>query len=558
MSIIRELYPRIVNNPIITREVTARLRRSSSFIQLFFILTLTTYFILTMWSETTRVGYYNPSGGLGAFLLLTNVQYFLIFILVPLFTATTINVEKERATWDILRTSPINIGSILAGKLMGAMLYIWLCLASLAPIVAICVPLGGLSPGFVIQSFFSLTLWVIIVASAGIYSSSVSKRTTEAITQTYMWLFLLFIIIPAVMSFVIARIGWSNQVHLVFLVSPIFMQYLEFLKSMGIPFFGGFWMPFNSEIAFYALHCLLMLGFVCFLLLLACYYASRPERVRKKKNPKPTQDKSLGVTTNSALKPYGRFTVFQKEMRDYFINHKWRAGFSVFGFFFISGLATYVIFRHPFPSRYEFMSGLYWVLLPMFILPYASNLLRTEKDQDTLDILVTTTMPPWKIFIGKWLSAMTISLVHFVAYASIWYATASIRFGFESFIDSKWPLFLALFPFSIIYVSALIISIALYASTQFKSTNNTYMFAFFFGLSIVTGWWVVFFPNEFSSHLGAILSPLILYNHYATFEYSVWIKYFLIQLTLMSIASFFLLYQSSTKLDLLFYKLNKV
>src|SRR5207249_5453117 len=71
----------------------------------------------------------------------------LLSILAPAFSASAMTIEKERRCLDLLLTSPINPNTILIGKYMSSVLYLFLLVISTAPLVSVILWLPGLGRG---------------------------------------------------------------------------------------------------------------------------------------------------------------------------------------------------------------------------------------------------------------------------------------------------------------------------------------------------------------------------------------------------------------------------
>ena len=74
-------------------------------------------------------------------------QYVLMSLVAPTFAAGTISGEKERKTYGMLLASPMRPGAIVLGKLLAALCHLGVLGFGSLPIVMLCLPLGGVSPG---------------------------------------------------------------------------------------------------------------------------------------------------------------------------------------------------------------------------------------------------------------------------------------------------------------------------------------------------------------------------------------------------------------------------
>ena len=67
----------------------------------------------------------------------------LVVVLAPVSTAGSISLEREKQTLDMLAATPINSFAIVAGKLLSALIYVWLLIAASIPLTAVVFVFGG-------------------------------------------------------------------------------------------------------------------------------------------------------------------------------------------------------------------------------------------------------------------------------------------------------------------------------------------------------------------------------------------------------------------------------
>src|SRR6266581_1891289 len=101
---------------LLTKELRLRLRRERTiWVLITYLLVMTLLGFLFI----SRTNIYNSNSvstlGLGLYTLLVFVQLFLIMFITPAFTATSINGEKERQTFDLLLCSLLSAFEAPAG-----------------------------------------------------------------------------------------------------------------------------------------------------------------------------------------------------------------------------------------------------------------------------------------------------------------------------------------------------------------------------------------------------------------------------------------------------------
>jgi ABC-type transport system involved in multi-copper enzyme maturation permease subunit len=135
------------------------------------------------------------------------VQVFLVIFIGPAFTAGAVTGEKERQTYDLLRTTLLTAGSFVRGKLLSALSYVFLLILAAIPLQSIAFLLGGIS---FVELFLSQ---VIVVVSAltfalyGLYCSSAMRTTLAASVVTFAGALFLTLGIPVIVFLFAAVLG---------------------------------------------------------------------------------------------------------------------------------------------------------------------------------------------------------------------------------------------------------------------------------------------------------------------------------------------------------------
>jgi ABC-type transport system involved in multi-copper enzyme maturation permease subunit len=118
--------------------------------------------------------------------LLAVVQLFLIVFIAPAFTATSINGEKERQTFDMLICSRLSSFSLLAGKLVAGLANTFLLIAASLPLFSLVFFFGGVSPAQIINALLVFVFTAIPIGAFGLFCSTFLRRPTVSTAITYM------------------------------------------------------------------------------------------------------------------------------------------------------------------------------------------------------------------------------------------------------------------------------------------------------------------------------------------------------------------------------------
>jgi ABC-type transport system involved in multi-copper enzyme maturation permease subunit len=126
--------------------------------------------------------------GAGIFTSLLMLETLLVVALAPAFTAGAISLEREKQTLDLLTTTPISSLSIVVGKLLSALTYLFILIFASIPMTAVVFVYGGVSPDDVVRGYVVLFATAIGLGSVGLFFSALMKRTQAATIATYFGL----------------------------------------------------------------------------------------------------------------------------------------------------------------------------------------------------------------------------------------------------------------------------------------------------------------------------------------------------------------------------------
>jgi len=123
--------------------------------------------------------------GQAIFALLSVFQLMLVAFLAPAFTTGAISLEREKATLDLLITTPLRPGAIVVGKLLSALAFVLLMILAGIPVSALVLMYGGASSENIVQVQVVLLLSAIGFGVIGLFCSALFKRTQSATVIAY-------------------------------------------------------------------------------------------------------------------------------------------------------------------------------------------------------------------------------------------------------------------------------------------------------------------------------------------------------------------------------------
>ena len=175
---------------LLTKELRLRLRRER-FVWLLIIYLLVMGLLGFGFLQRANVfsggyqGYLLSQIGAQLYALLSFIQLFLIVFIAPAFTATAINGEKERQTFDLLLCSKLSAFSLLAGKLIAGLVNVLLLIAASIPLFSLVYFFGGVSPLQVLISLIIFIMTAIVAGSFSLFCSTLVHRPTASTAAAY-------------------------------------------------------------------------------------------------------------------------------------------------------------------------------------------------------------------------------------------------------------------------------------------------------------------------------------------------------------------------------------
>ena len=300
----RNPFKQMMDNPVILKELRGRMRGRQSFVLLTIYLGLIAVFIVLVYNllGLTSSITWDPSARQGAgkaiFGTVVLLELLLLSFIAPGLTAGAITSERERQTFEILRTTLLSARSLVLGKLSSALSFLFLLIISALPIQSLAFLLGGVGLGEMVASSLMLIVTAVFFCTLGIFFSSFMKRTLTATVASYAVILLSFLIL-VIIFFLIAYIesisyntfgsrGLENILSLLlwFLIStnPLMAAVMSevILVDQQRLFFTNRSLFGSSGLSPLPSPWLIYVGFYLFLtlvlMLLSIYYVKRPDR----------------------------------------------------------------------------------------------------------------------------------------------------------------------------------------------------------------------------------------------------------------------------------------
>lgn len=193
----------LTENPVMQRELLTNLRANRSFVLMLVYQLALASVLLVAYPSGQRVDLSTDSSAarqLVDFFFLG--QYILASLMAPTFAAGAISGEKERKTYEMLLASPLRPWAIVIGKMVASLTHLAVLILASLPIIMLALPLGGVSVYEVLAAYLWLLISIVLFGSIGLACSCGFRRTASSLVVSYL------IILPLV---IIGAVFWRGM-----------------------------------------------------------------------------------------------------------------------------------------------------------------------------------------------------------------------------------------------------------------------------------------------------------------------------------------------------------
>lgn len=178
-------------NPIIVKELRSRMRGSRAFFTITGTLTVLAVCCYGLYRMTMAATQYSttplsPQIGQVLFFGLTFIELIVVAAVVPSVTAGAISGEREKETYEMLLATPLHPASILWGKLVAALGYVFLILFAAVPMGSIVFVFGGVAARDMLKALLVLFIITIMFGVIGLFFSTLFGRSGRATALAYL------------------------------------------------------------------------------------------------------------------------------------------------------------------------------------------------------------------------------------------------------------------------------------------------------------------------------------------------------------------------------------
>ena len=186
-----QFKPSSIVNPVLVKELRSRMRGARAFVILTGVLLLlgavcyALYRIVLATSGYTR-SLLSPQIGQTLFIAIVFLELMMVCFITPTVTAGAISGEREKLTYEMLLATPLRPASILWGKLVSALSYVFLLIFAAVPMASLVFIFGGVAPRDMIKALVILVAVAVMLGMVSIFMSVWLGRTGRATVLSYL------------------------------------------------------------------------------------------------------------------------------------------------------------------------------------------------------------------------------------------------------------------------------------------------------------------------------------------------------------------------------------
>ena len=379
-------------NPVLQHELLANLRRPRAFVLLFAYVTLLGVLVLLAWPRAEVLDMARPVEAQRLVGLFFFGQYLLASLMTPSFAAGAITGEKERLSYEMLLASPLKPISIVIGKLLASMTHLAILMLSSLPIVMLCLPLGGVGIYDVLAAYVAMISTIILYASISLWASSFFGRTASALVVAYL------MILPMV---IVAVMIWNQLAELGnmrFMVAVTVVPITCLAISALLWYRTGLKLLYPSDLGSGGKDAVDLET-----------EARESVGLYIERNEWP--DRLFAPPKRNDFLDEGSNPIYDKEMRSEIFSQGTLMLRLVIQISMVLAIPIMAICLYVLPFLAPWYVG-YVLIFNMLCGPvFSAGTVSSERERQTLDLLLTTLITPWQILWGKLLSGLRVSTV---------------------------------------------------------------------------------------------------------------------------------------------------
>lgn len=382
----------LTQNPVLQYELLSNLRLFRAFVLLFAYVALLGGVVYLAWPQSQTLDFAQPEAAKRLVNLFFFGQYLLASLMTPSFAAGAITGEKERQSYEMLLASPLRPGAIVLGKLLAALCHLAILMISSLPIVMLCLPLGGVSPYEVLAAYVAMISSVALSGMICLWASSYFSRTSASLVVSYLMILPLALVGVLIWN----ALGQLGEMRLLFATTVVPIACLVLA--------AGLW--FNTTRRLLYPHDLGSGGQD-----VVDLETEAREAVGLYIKRDEFPDKLFAPPKRTTLLEDGANPIYEKEMRSEIFAQGTLMLRLVIQISMLLALPIMAVCLYIAP-RFAPWYIAYVVMFNILVGPvFSAGSVCSERERETLDLLLVTLITPWQMLWGKLLSGLRVSSV---------------------------------------------------------------------------------------------------------------------------------------------------
>ena len=383
----------LAENPVLQRELLVNLRTLRSFVLLFLYQLILSGVVYLAWPKEVGLDLTdNPQSTRQLVDLFFLGNFVLASLMTPSFAAGAITGEKERKTFEMLLASPLRPNAIVWGKLVAALTHLGILIFSSLPVVMLCLPLGGVSFYEVLAAYVGMISCVIMFGMISVACGGIFKRTAASLVVSYL------VILPMVMCAIAFWYFTRNFGEARVNVTVALMPGIAMAVSIPLFYSTATRLLYPSDFGSEGREVIDL-----------DREAERAVGLVIQRDQFP--DRLFAPPKRDTLMEDGTNPIYDKEMRSEIFGQgtlMLRLAIQISMIMAIFLMAVFLYVYRPLAPWYI----CYVILFNILVGPvFSAGSVTSERERQTLDLLLTTIITPWQIFWGKLISGLRVSSV---------------------------------------------------------------------------------------------------------------------------------------------------
>ena len=441
----------LVENPVLQRELLVNLRMRRAFVLLFAYVALLSAVVYMAWPQEKKIDMTNPEAAKRLVNLFFLGQYLIASLMAPSFASGTITGEKERKSYEMLLASPLKPGAIVLGKLLASLSHVAILIFSSLPIVMLCLPLGGVSFYEVLAIYLALIISVVTFGMISLACSSYFRRTSASLVVSYL------IILPLAIIGVIVWLQLADQGFFRLMLILTVLPAAALAVCMALFFNTSALLLHPPDVGSEGKEVVDLEQEAQQAVGLVIQRDQFPDRLFAP----PKRDDLMEDDANP---------VYDKEIRSEIFSQGTLMLRLVIQISMLLAIPFMAVCLYIWPQYAPWYIS-YVVMFNMLVGPvFSAGSVTSERERETLDLLLTTIITPWKILWGKLVAGLRVSSV--LTFFLVWPVLLACVM-----VSLYWPNLLSVLAYLAIVMITCVTTamLALFCSVLFKKTSMAMM-----------------------------------------------------------------------------------